>query len=302
MANPVLRQTLERGEMVVAPGAYDAISARLLQHMGFNALYVGGNQTGTVLGVTEPLTTVTQMAQVGETVAKGVHYEVPIILDAGAGFGDPVHVMNAVETFENAGITAIHIEDQFYPKRVSYHRGLEHVVSIDLYQQRLEYALKARRSRDFLIIARTDGLRATPDPWLPQGGSREEAVKRAHAAIEVGVDAIMITGARYRDDFHYFRVQIRDIPMVALMGFGPLGVPDFDALGHSIVIFPSLTIHSCLRGIYDAYRSVKDSGYAPAVPPEKVEEMRNVIDTLLRFQEKWQVEVATTEGAVKGRQ
>ena len=87
--------------------------------MGFKALYIPGSQTGTVLGTPEPLTTLTQMAQVGETVAKGMRFELPVILDAGTGFGDPVHVMNAVQTLEDAGITAIHIEGQFYPKRVS---------------------------------------------------------------------------------------------------------------------------------------------------------------------------------------
>ena len=177
MANPELRRTLERGEMVVAPGAYDAITARLLRHLGFKTLAVPGSQTGMVLGTSEPLTTVTQMAMVGETVVKGVRGELPVILDAGAGFGDPVHVMNTVEVLEDAGITAIHIEDQVYPKRVSYHRGREHVVPIDVYQQRMEYATKARRSRDFLIIGRNDGYHAV------EGGTREEAVKRAHAAI-----------------------------------------------------------------------------------------------------------------------
>ena len=132
MANAKMRQTLELGGMVVAPGAYDIPTARLMQQLGFEALYVGGSQTGTVLGTTEPLTTVTQMADVGRTVARACREEMPVILDAGAGFGDPVHVMYTVEVLEAAGVTAIHIEDQFFPKRVSYHRGLEHVVPIGL--------------------------------------------------------------------------------------------------------------------------------------------------------------------------
>ena len=164
MANAKMRQTLELGGMVVAPGAYDIPTARLMQQLGFEALYVGGSQTGTVLGTTEPLTTVTQMADVGRTVARACREEMPVILDAGAGFGDPVHVMYTVEVLEAAGVTAIHIEDQFFPKRVSYHRGLEHVVPIDVYQQRLEHAVKARKSRDFLIIGRTDGLRTPRSP------------------------------------------------------------------------------------------------------------------------------------------
>ncbi len=86
MANPKLRQTLEKGGMAVAPGAYDIPTARLMQHLGFEYLYVGGSQTGTVLGTTEPLTTVTQMAEVGRIVAKACRETLPVILDAGPPF------------------------------------------------------------------------------------------------------------------------------------------------------------------------------------------------------------------------
>ncbi len=260
MANAKMRQTLELGGMVVAPGAYDIPTARLMQQLGFEALYVGGSQTGTVLGTTEPLTTVTQMADVGRTVARACREEMPVILDAGAGFGDPVHVMYTVEVLEAAGVTAIHIEDQFFPKRVSYHRGLEHVVPIDVYQQRLEHAVKARKSRDFLIIGRTDGLNAAPDSSLPDGGSRDEVVKRAHAAMEVGVDVIMPMGSRNKEDLQYMRSKIKDIPLLALAGSGALGVPDFQAAGYQIVIYPGATIQASIRAIYEIYENLMRTG------------------------------------------
>ena len=290
MPNPNMRRDLEAGRMVVAPGAYDAITARLFRHMGFKTLYIPGSQTGTVLGTTEPLTSLTQMAQVGETVAKGVRYDLPVILDAGAGFGEPVHVMHAVETLEDAGITAIHIEDQFYPKRVSYHRGLEHIVPIDVYQQRLEYALKARRSRDFLIIARNDGIRAI------EGGSQEEAVRRAHAAMELGVDVIMPLGVRNREQYEYLRREIKDIPMLALAGIGPLGVKEFESIGYQVVIYPGTTIGSALNGIVHAYKDVLETGHVN-VSQEEGDAARDLTNTLLRFDDLWEVEAATTEGA-----
>lgn len=289
MANAKLRQTLENGGMVVAPGSYDVPTARLAEELGFEFLYVGGNQTGTVLGTTEPLTTVTQMADVGRTVARACREELPVILDAGTGFGDPVHVMYAVEALEAAGVTAIHIEDQTYPKRASYHKGLEHVVPMDVYQARLEYALKARKSKDFLIIGRNDGFRAVPDPWLPQGGGREEAVRRAHAAMEVGVDAIMIIGVNQKEDFHYFRSQIKNIPMVALAGSSDLGVPDFEAAGHQIVIYPSSTIQASLRSIFNLYDHLLRTG----VLPEEIGDTRELMTLghkLTRLPEKWAVE------------
>src|SRR5262245_4268601 len=115
MANPKLRIALEKGETVMAPGIYDAATARLMRYLGFKSLYVPGSQTGTVLGTTEPLTTLTHMAEVGRTVERAVRGTMPVILDAGAGYGEPVHVMQTVRTLELAGLSAIHIEDQFYP-------------------------------------------------------------------------------------------------------------------------------------------------------------------------------------------
>ena len=293
MANPKLRQTLQKGEMAVAPGAYDVPTARLMRYLGFENLYVGGFQTGTVLGTTEPLTTVTQMADVGKTVARACREELPVILDAGAGFGDPVHVMHTVKVLEAAGVTAIHIEDQTYPKRVSYHRGLEHGVPIDEYQQRLEYALKARKNKDFLIIGRNDGFRAAPDPLLPGGGGREEAVKRAHAAMEVGVDAIMVVGVSEKEDFQYFRSQIKDIPMVALAGFGSLGVPDFKDVGHQVVIYPGSTVQASLMAIQAMYDPLLKTGEI-VMPPSDAP--TNLGHTLTGMDDKWAVEEATTGG------
>ena len=286
MANAKIRQTVEQGGMVVAPGAYDIPTARLMQQLGFEALYVGGSQTGTVLGTTEPLTTVTQMADVGRTVARACREELPVILDAGTGFGDPVHVIYTVETLEAAGVTAIHIEDQFFPKRVSYHLGLEHVVPIDVYQQRLEHAVKARKSRDFLIIARSDALNAAPDSWIPDGGSREEVVKRAHAAMEIGVDVIMPMGSRNKEDLNYMRRQIKDIPMLALASSSTLGIPDFQAAGYQIVIYPSATIQASIRAIYDVYEHLVKTG----TMPEQMSDTRELMSTLSQLPEKWAIE------------
>jgi len=292
MANGKMRRALEKGEMVVAPGAYNIPTARLAQDLGFEYLYVAGSQTGIVLGWTEPLLTTTHMVEMGRTVVRACREELPVILDANAGFGEPVHVMDAVEQLELAGVTAIHIEDQFFPKRVSYHRGLEHVVPIDVYQQRLEYAVKARRSKDFLIIGRNDGLRAAPDPWLPKGGSREEAVRRAHAAVEVGVDVVMVIGVREREDFKYFRQHIRDIPLLALSGSGGLSVQDFKDLGHQIVIYPGVAIQTILAAVHDFYRQVLDSDRVPAITADPRETMA-LGHRLTHLAEKQSVEKAT---------
>ena len=285
MANSKMRRTLEAGGMVVAPGAYDVPTARLMQSIGFEYLYVGGNQSGVVMGIPEPFETVTLMADIGRTVARACREELPVILDASAGFGEPVHVMYTVESMEAAGVTAIHIEDQFFPKRVSYHRGLEHVVPIDVYQQRIEYALKARKSRDFLIIARTDGARATADTWLPEGGSREEAVRRAHAARELGVDALMILGKFSRDDFAYLRSQVKDIPLVGLISSHAhtvLSVEEFRNLGYQIILFNRTTIVASLNAVNGLYRHLMKEGRPPGPASPGQDAMENrIVDALV---------------------
>ena len=119
-------------------------------------------------------------------------------------------------------------------------------------------------------------------------------MKRAHAAMELGVDAIMIIGVREQEDFQYFRREIKEIPMVALAGFGPLGISDFQAVGHQIVIFPLATIGSALMGIYSTYKSVKENGHLGLTEAQDAQ-VRELINTLLAFEQKWEVESATTE-------
>ena len=149
-----------------------------------------------------------------------------------------------------------------------------------------------------MIIGRNDGFRAAPDPWLPDGGSREEAVKRAHAAIEVGVDIILVIGVREKEDFQYFRSQIKDIPMMALLGYGPVGLKDFEDIGHQVVVTPTTTITASLAAIHDTYENVMKTGHP--LPIDNAEEMRDITNKLLYMDEKWAVEAATTESESAG--
>ena len=290
MPRPELRHMLERGETVLAPGVWDAITARLIKHLGFKCLYIPGSGTGVVMGESEPLTTLTQTTMVAERASEGVGDELPVIVDVMCGYGNPIHVQSTVTTLEDAGATAIHIEDQLYPGRAHYFRGLEHVVSLAEYQQRIEYAVKARRSRDFLIIARNDVYHAV------EKGTREDAVKRAHAALEVGADAIFITGDQGVDDLRYFRREVKDVPMAVVGGAGPSGlsVDDYKSMGYQIILYIA-TINASLRAIRDTYLKVKESGYLPEVSQEQVGEVRDLINGLLGFEEKWAVEASTTE-------
>ena len=124
-----LRSRLTSGQSIVAPGAYDPISARLVQSLGFEHIYTGGYMSGAHLAVTEPLMTMTEQVEVAARVARSV--PLPVICDADAGYGEPVHAMHCVRTFEPAGSAAIHIEDQGAPKRARKHRGRGPIFPID---------------------------------------------------------------------------------------------------------------------------------------------------------------------------
>ena len=119
----------------------------------------------------------TEQVDVAGRVARAV--EIPVMTDVGAGYGDPIHVMRAVKEFERAGVAAIHIEDQVFPKRASYHRGLEHIIDLDEFLCKMEFALKAREDDDFVIIARTDAGNAVNGSW-------KEAARRTRALKELG--------------------------------------------------------------------------------------------------------------------
>ena len=212
-----LKSRLAAGETILAPGAYDPMSARLVQSLGFDTVYVGGYMSGAHLAVTEPLMTLTEQVEVAERVAKSVN--LPVLCDAGAGYGDPVHTMHTVRTFERAGICGIHIEDQVFPKRASYHAGLEHVIPIDEFLEKMRYALEARSDPDFLIIGRTDSFTAVE-------GDLDDAIRRGNALRDLGVDVVMPRGVRQREDLATFRAGVPDVPLLVIAAM--MGIETYD--------------------------------------------------------------------------
>ena len=209
-----LKQKLQAGQPIVAPGAYDPISARLVQSLGFDTIYTGGYMSGAHLAVTEPLMTMTEQVEVAARVARSM--PLPVITDAGAGYGDPVHAMHTVRTFEGAGIAGIHIEDQVFPKRASYHAGLEHIIPLDEFLEKMKYALQARTDPEFLIIGRTDAFSAVE-------GDMDEAIRRGNALRDLGVDVVMPRGVRQREDLDTYRKGVPGVPLLVIAGYRPPG-------------------------------------------------------------------------------
>src|SRR5437762_7900964 len=171
------RELLRRDGMVVAPGAYDCITARLIERAGFDAVYMTGAGTAATLGYPDfGLVTMSEMVANAGRIAATV--ALPIIADADTGYGNELNVVRTVREFETAGVAGIHIEDQGFPKKCGHLEDKE-IVPREEWLAKIRAATQSRRSPDFLVIARTDSRAVA---------GFDEAILRANAAIAAGAD------------------------------------------------------------------------------------------------------------------
>lgn len=175
------RELIARDAPVVAPLALDPLSAKLAEHEGFEALYLGGGALGYVKTWTEANLTLTEMVQAGIEIRSAT--SLPLILDGTCGWGDPMHVRHTINLAEAAGFAAIEIEDQLLPKRVHHHIDIEHLIPTELMVHKIREAVTARKDPDFVIIARTNACR-TDDV--------DTAVRRAESYRKAGADMLLI--------------------------------------------------------------------------------------------------------------
>ena len=181
MTTPSLREQLAAPGMVIAPGAYDGIGARLIEQAGFSAVYMTGAGTSAARGYPD-----FGLLDMGEMVANAAAMahaiNVPLIADADTGYGNELNVTRTVREYELRGVAAIHIEDQVAPKRCGHLDGKE-VVSRDEFVSKIRAAVDARQTKEFLIIARTDSRAMM---------SMDEAIWRGNAALEAGADMVFV--------------------------------------------------------------------------------------------------------------
>jgi hypothetical protein len=175
-----LRALLRNQTFLHMPSVYDAIGGRLVQSLQYEAVYVGGYVTGGSSAVTEPLLTMTEQVALAGHIAQSV--DLPLIADAGAGFGEPLHTMRTVREFIRHGVAGIHIEDQLYPKRAHYHKYIVHGIPVEEFVDKIKFACKQRDESDpdFVIIAAR--LRAEPRQSRratnhPQAGSTTNGLR-----------------------------------------------------------------------------------------------------------------------------
>src|SRR5271165_984037 len=178
-----LRTLLASGEFSYMPSATTPIEGKLAETAGAKLVYTVGYATGATRAISEPLLTMDEQVHVAGEVARAV--TVPLVADAGAGFGEPLHTMRTVREFAAAGVAGIHIEDQLFPKRAHYHKYVAHVIPRKEFADKIRLACRQRdqTDKDFVIIARSDSCRFE---------GLDEAVGRVNLAAEHGADMGMI--------------------------------------------------------------------------------------------------------------
>jgi 2-methylisocitrate lyase-like PEP mutase family enzyme len=236
---------LEAGEMVLAPGCYDALGARLIEEAGFPAVYMTGfGSAAARLGRPDiGLMSLPEMVDNARRIASAV--ELPVIADADTGYGNAINVIRTVREYEAAGVAAIHLEDQVMPKKCGHMSGKQ-VVPVAEMTSKVAAAVAARRSPDFLIIARTDA-RAVE--------GLDAALARARAYREAGADALFVEAPQSEAEIEAVARAFPDAPLLfnyAEGGKTPAVSHEFlRACGFSLVIFPLtllLTVTGAMRG------------------------------------------------------
>lgn len=199
------RERLSSGELLVIPGAFNPLSARLIQEKGFDGVYISGAVLAADLGLPDiGLTTLTEVAGRGAQISRMT--DLPTLIDADTGFGEPMNVARTVQELEDAGVSGLHIEDQVNPKRCGHLDG-KAVVDTDTALKRIRAAADARRDPNLLIMARTD-IRAIDGLDL--------AIDRAKALVDAGADAIFPEAMKDLGEFEAV-VNAVDVPVLANM-------------------------------------------------------------------------------------
>lgn len=247
-----LKGLIRRGETLIVPGAFDAASAMLIEKAGFKAFYVSGAGVSNSNGLPDAgLLSRDDVARLASYMIKAV--DIPAIVDCDTGFGGPEDTGGTVALFEELGARAVQIEDQRYPKRCGHLPGKE-VVAPEEFVEKIEAAVRARKSGEFLIIARTDA-------YAVEG--MEAAIERGRIYAEAGADIIFPEALTTRDEFEYYASEVRAPLMANMTEFGKtpyFTVDEFKELGYSIVIFPMTAFRAAMKAMEAALFEIREKG------------------------------------------
>jgi 2-methylisocitrate lyase-like PEP mutase family enzyme len=285
-----LRALLASGEFLYMPSATTPIEGRLAEAAGVKVVYTGGYATGASRAVSEPLLTMDEQVRVAGEVARAV--AVPLVADAGAGFGEPLHTMRTVREFVTAGVAGIHIEDQLFPKRAHYHKYVAHAVPVAEFVDKIRWACRERdrTDPDFVIIARSDTCREL---------GLDEALMRVNAAAEVGADLGLLFPRN--DAEAEAATRLAKVPLVWVQSRGnrdgrPIyGLERLKAMGYRACIDAQLLLGVGVHFMKRALEEMQASGDYTGIGNNHFTAVRREIEDLIGLHDYYQIEAETVE-------
>ncbi len=250
------RRMLKELPVVVAPGAHDAMTAKIIETAGFPAVYISGSGVAnTVFGFPDVgLVTITEMATVARQLCQAV--DLPIIADSDAGYGSAVNVGRTVREYEKAGVAAIHIEDEDLPKRVSGLR-VKRVISAQEMVGKIKAALDARTDSQLMIIGRTDSRGS---------GGMDEVVRRCCLYLEAGAEMVFPTGISTREDMERLSREVPGYKLFNMGGYAPaemkprIPFEEIGGMGFKLVIMPMAAARAGARAVWDLMHGIRQHG------------------------------------------
>ena len=263
-----LRSLLRADGMVVAPGAYDCITARLIERAGFDAVYMTGAGTAATLGYPDfGLVTMSEMVANAGRIAAAV--DLPVIADADTGYGNELNVVRTVREYEQVGVAGIHIEDQGFPKKCG-HLDDKTVIPLDEYLAKIRAAAAARVNPDFLLIARTDSRAVI---------GFEEAVTRMNAALKAGADMAFLEAPQTPEEVAAVPRLVKGPCLLNVVSGGKTPVLDLaeaQKLGFKLAILPGLLFQTAVPAFDAVLAEVKATRRHPDMKVSIKEKFRRM--------------------------
>src|SRR5580658_2856126 len=254
------RELLGRDGMIVAPGAYDCITARMIARAGFDCVYMTGAGTAATLGYPDfGLVTMTEMVDNAGRIAAAI--DLPVIADADTGYGNELNVSRTVREYEGRGVAGIHIEDQGFPKKCGHLDDKEIVPRAD-WLAKISAAVAARRSADFTIIARTDARAVA---------GFDEAVARGNAALAAGADMVFLEAPQTMEEVAAVPRLVKGPCLLNVVRGGKtpdLDLNDAERMGYKLAIVPGLLIKNVIGICEQALAALKEAHRHPPLVKE----------------------------------
>jgi 2-methylisocitrate lyase-like PEP mutase family enzyme len=264
---------LASGRITVAPGAYDGLSARLVEQAGFPAIYASGGAIARSCGV--PDLGLLSMSAIADRLAAMTDVVgIPIVADADTGYGNALNTQAATRAFERAGVAAFHLEDQTFPKKCGHYDDKALVPPAEMVQK-IKAARDALHDPDFILIARTDAIAV-------EGFSA--AIDRASAYLEAGADVLFVEAPTSETEIAEIAKRLPGWKLINMFEGGktPLvPAPRLEALGYSLVIIPSDTQRAAIKAIQRVLAAISRDGSSASMRGDMVsfKDRETVVDT-----------------------